>query len=496
MKNAFYKFRLTMKMINNRMEEALTPDSEVIHRPVIFEFLIITVLLLSISSCGHNPSKEIKPNIVIINVDDLGWKDVGFMGSEYYETPNIDYLSSLGMVFTNGYASASNCAPSRASLMTGKWTPRHGVYTVSPSERGNSKDRKLIPIKNTHTLSPEHDILPEVLNNNGYVTCHAGKWHLSDNPLEYGFDINIGGGHNGLPRSYYPPYKNVDIKGGKDQYLTDLIMEKALKFVDTVQQPFFLNYSPYAVHVPIMPVDSLMPKYEKKVSWNGQSNAEYATMIDNLDRNIGLLITKLKNKGLFNNTLIVFTSDNGGLYGITKQTPLRAGKGSYYEGGIREPFFFVYNNNIKANLKSNVPITNLDIFPTILDYAEVKDSSLQLDGSSLAPVLKEELKTLERPLFWHFPIYLEAYNIKDNENRDSLFRTRPGSVIRKGDWKLHYYFEDEGVELYNLSKDIGEKINLAEVNPTKKEELLKLLMKWWKETNAPIPNTQNPKYIN
>ena len=424
----------------------------------------------------------------------MGWKDVGFMGSQYYETPNIDKLAAKGMVFTNGYAASSNCAPSRACLMTGKWTPRHGIYTVSPSTRGKSEHRKLIPTKNTHTLSNDHIILPEVLRDNGYVNCHAGKWHLSDNPLEYGFDVNVGGGHNGLPISYLPPYKNVKIEKGDSKYLTDLIMENTLKFVDSVQSPFFLYYSPYAVHVPIMQVDSIVPKYEKKAPWNGQNNPKYASMVDNLDRNIGLLINKLKEKHLFENTLIVFTSDNGGLYGITKQKPLRAGKGSYYEGGIREPFFFVLNNKIKPSTKSGVPITNLDIFPTILNYAGVKNASLTLDGNNLSSVLEGEKETLERSLFWHFPIYLQAYNVNDNENRDPLFRTRPGSVIRKGDWKLHYYFEDEGVELYNLSEDIGENNNLVDTNPEKKEELLKILKKWWKDTNAPIPKTKNPEF--
>jgi arylsulfatase A-like enzyme len=455
----------------------------------------VFIILLIIWTCTSNQESPV-PNIVIINVDDMGWKDVGFMGSEYYETPNIDSLSSLGMVFTNGYASASNCAPSRACLMTGQWTPRHGIYTVSPSTRGKSKDRKLIPIKNTHTLSKKHTILPQVLHDNGYATCQAGKWHLSNNPLEYGFDVNIGGGHNGLPKSYKPPYKNVKIKGGSDKYLTDAIMEKAIQFIDTVQKPFYLNYSPYAVHVPIMPVDSIVPKYEKKAPWNGQGNPEYASMVDNLDRNIGLLINKLKEKHLFDNTLIVFTSDNGGLYGITKQKPLRAGKGSYYEGGIREPFFFVLNDKIKPKTKSNVSITNLDIFPTVLDYAGIKNPSLALDGKNLSSILEGKEETLERPLFWHFPIYLQAYNVNDNENRDSLFRTRPGSVVRKGDWKLHYFFEDNDMELYNLSEDIGEKNNLVDTNIEKKAELLKILKKWWKDSNAPIPEIKNPDFIN
>lgn len=228
-----------------------------------FILIISVVLITSISSCNKNATDKIKPNIIIINIDDLGWKDVGYMGSEYYETPNIDNLSALGMVFTNGYAASANCAPSRASLMTGQWTPRHEIYTVGSSERGTSKHRKLIPIKNTETLAKKFEIIPEILKINGYKTCHAGKWHLSDNPLEYGFDVNIGGGHNGHPESYYPPYKNVKIKADNDDYLTDLIMEKTIEHIDTISSPFFLYYAPYAVHTPIQPVKSLIEKYNQ-----------------------------------------------------------------------------------------------------------------------------------------------------------------------------------------------------------------------------------------
>lgn len=424
----------------------------------------------------------------------MGWKDVGFMGSEYYETPNIDALSTEGMVFTNGYAASSNCAPSRACLMTGQWTPRHGIYTVNSSERGDIKTRKIIPVENVTTLAEEHEVIPEILRKNGYRTCHAGKWHLSENPLTFGFDVNIGGGHNGHTSSYYFPYGDVNIEGGENEYLTDYLMRKTLNFVDTVQGPFFLNYASYAVHTPINPVKNLLEKYKQKPTWNGQENAEYATMVENLDRNIGLLISKLKEKGIFENTLIILTSDNGGVFGITNQHPLRAGKGSYYEGGIREPFFFVMKDKIKANSKSDVPITNLDIFPTILHYAGINTNELTLDGSDLSPIIEEKTDTLDRPLFWHFPIYLESSDEHNNEYRDPLFRTRPGSVIRYGNWKLHYYFENNEIELYNLIQDIGEQNNIAQKNQEKTEELLSYLKKWWKETKAPIPRTLNPEY--
>lgn len=460
-----------------------------------FILTISIVLLVSVNSWSQNSTDKIKPNIVIINIDDMGWKDVGFMGSEYYETPNIDKLSASGMVFTNGYAASANCAPSRACLMTGLWTPRHGIYTVGTSERGASKHRKLIPTQNTETLAKDHEIIPEILKKHGYKTCHAGKWHLSNNPLEFGFEVNIGGGHNGQPTSYYPPYGNVTIKGDNDDYLTDLIMEKTIEYIDTVSSPFFLYYAPYAVHTPIHPVKGLIEKYNQKQGSHGQDNANYATMIENLDRNIGLLVTKLKNKGILDNTLIVFTSDNGGVFGITNQHPLRSGKGSFYEGGIRDPFFFFFKDRIIENSKSDIPITNLDLFPTILHYAEVNNSQLNLDGTNLYSILEGKTKKLDRPLYWHFPIYLEAHSNSDNENRDSLFRTRPGSVIRYGDWKLHYYFEDNDLELYNLDQDIGERNNLALKEPKKKDELLKYLKKWWKETNAPIPTKLNPEYI-
>lgn len=456
--------------------------------------IFISLITLLIFASFKDNTQRFKPNIVIINVDDLGWRDVGFMDSKFYETPNIDKLSRQGMVFTNGYASASNCAPSRACLMTGKWTPRHGIYTVGSSERGKSKYRKLIPIANTETLERDLDVFPQILRDIGYSTIHAGKWHLSDDPEDYGFMVNIGGGHNGHPTSYYPPYGNVNLKAENKEYLTDLIMDKTIEYINSIENPFLLYYAPYAVHTPIHPVKNLLNKYRDKPEWNGQNNIDYATMIENLDRNIGILISTLQKKNLYKNTFIIFTSDNGGLYGITNQHPLRAGKGSYYEGGIREPFIFVWNGKINPNTKSDIPITNLDIFPTILQSAGVELENFNYDGQSLIPILIDEDHGEERPLFWHFPIYLQAYNVNENENRDSLFRTRPGSVVRFGDWKLHQYFEDGGLELYNLKEDIGERTNLVKVHPGKVEELLDILNSWRKETNAPIPDKLNPDF--
>ncbi len=424
----------------------------------------------------------------------MGWRDTSFTGSPFYETPNIDALSKKGMIFTNGYAAAANCAPSRASLMTGQWTQRHGILTVGNSERGESVDRKLIPIVNKTTLSNSFLLLPEVFKDNGYTTCHAGKWHISDDPRDKGFDINIGGSHAGHPNSYYPPYKNVDVKAVEGKRLTDVIMDSTISFVKNVQDPFFINYAPYAVHTPIQPVPTLVEKYRKKPVSPGQGNVDYATMIENLDQNIGRLLKVLKKSGKLKNTLIVFTSDNGGLFAISNQHPLRAGKGSYYEGGIRVPFFFVWEGKIKGNQKKDIPISNLDIYPTLLEITGItKPEAYTLDGHSLANMLLKNKELKEHPLFWHFPVYLQAVVAK-NENRDSKFRTRPGSAVRYGKWKLHHYFEDDGIELYDLENDIGERNNLAKTQPEKVNYLLEMLNEWRKKTNAPIPYESNAEY--
>ena len=464
----------------------------------ISPILIHLSVLISLFSCAVDKGLN-QPNIILINIDDMGWNDVSFMGSKYYDTPHIDSLATQGLIFTQGYAASANCAPSRASIHSGKWSTRHQIYTVGNSDRGKASDRKLIPIKNTTVLDKKFITLSRKLKEQGYITCHSGKWHLSDNPLEYGFDFNIGGGPQGAPGSYYLPFGNnknqISIEKGKSEYLTDLIMEKTLLFLDDVNAPFFLNYSPYAVHTPIHPVDSLLYKYENKPPYKGQKNPRYATMVENLDRNIGLLVNKLKKRKLFENTFIIFTSDNGGYYGkITMQKPLRAGKGSYYEGGIRVPFFFMWKNKISPGKNTQTPISHLDIFPTLMHLTGDDSMKNDLDGHSLLPLLVQNKVVEERPFFWHFPIYLQGYDIKDNENRDSLFRTRPGSLIRKGDWKLHYYFEDHGIELYNLKDDISERNNLAEIQVDKREELEDELKAWWEKTDAPIPNAINPLY--
>lgn len=435
-----------------------------------------------------------QPNIVLIVADDLGWKDLGFMGSTFYETPHLDRLARQGMYFTEAYAAAANCAPSRACLLSGQNTPRHGIYTVSQSERGEAATRKLVPVVNTQVLADKFVTLAEALQQSGYYTASIGKWHLGKDPRSQGFDYQVGGNMRGANK-HFVPYGNPDLPDGPEgEYLTDRLTTEAIKVVESHKsRPFFLYLPYYAVHTPIQAPQTLVAKYERKAKTPGQDHAAYAAMIESLDTNIGRLLQKLADLKLDKNTLVIFTSDNGGIRSISRQTPLRAGKGSYYEGGIRVPFIVRWPGQIKANTSSATPISNLDLYPTILEMLQVKNKNAHQDGLSLWPVLQGE-KLPERPLFWHFPIYLEAYDPQTDDGRDPVFRTRPGSAMRLGKWKLHEYFEDGMLELYNLQQDAGEKNNLAQKYPVQTQKLYKLLQEWRKQTQAPVPTRLNRQY--
>lgn len=444
---------------------------------------------------------ETRPHIVYINADDLGWTDLACQGSRYYETPNLDRLAASGAVFTDGYAAAANCAPSRACALSGQWPQRHGIYTVGNSERGKDQARKLIPTTNTNLLADEVLTLPEVLQASGYYTAHLGKWHLGQDPLTQGFQVNIAGFHGGSPSKggYHSPYKYPNIENpNKGEYLTDRLAQEAARII-TVRasqpEPFFLHFATYTVHTPIQPRADLKKKFEGKKGNPRHGNPSYAAMVHSLDQAVGVILATLEKHELLEQTLIIFTSDNGGHRAYTSNAPLRAGKGSYYEGGIREPFFFSWKNHIEAGQTIDTPITNLDLFPTLTAAAAAPiPADKQLDGANLLPLLTSKTALAERALFWHFPVYLEAYRKNDQETRDPLFRTRPGSAIRLGDWKLQHYFEDDAIELYNLREDLSETTDLAKKNPVKAQELLTLLKEWRQSTDAPIPSKPNPDY--
>ena len=471
-------------------------------KKILFLFFMLPLILVS---CG--PEKHTPPNIVMIVADDLGWKDVGFMGSGYYETPNLDRLAEEGRVFLQGYAAAANCAPSRACLMTGMYTPAHGIYTVGSSERGDGRTRRIFPAENTTVLAAEFVTLAEVLQGAGYTTCNIGKWHLGEDPCTQGMDVNIGGNIWGHPKSYFAPYVRPELEAPKGEYLTDRLTEEAIGFVrENRERPFFLYLPYYAVHTPIQSKSAFEEKYIEKGAAGCQSNAAYAGMVDNLDRCIGLLMEEIGSLGLDKHTLVIFTSDNGGIRRISCQDPLRAGKGSYYEGGIRVPLVFRWPGRIDPGTVPDIPAINIDFYPTILDMMDIDPDELdlaglqgsgrhpRLDGVSLWPLLSRGETPDERPLFFHFPIYLEAYKMDYDDGRDPLFRTRPGSVIRKGAWKLHFYYEDGGIELYNLDEDPGERNDLSQINTSKSKELLSELKGWLEDYEAPVKFNPNPEF--
>jgi arylsulfatase A-like enzyme len=455
-------------------------------------FLVLLVMLTAFSSCRKKDPAL--PNILLIVADDLGWQDLGFMGSSYYETPNLDRLAGEGMHFKRAYAAAANCAPSRACLLTGMYPMAHGIYTVASSERGDPRTRRLIPQPNTDTLRDEFFTLAEALKQSGYTTINIGKWHLGKDPCSQGMDFNVAGGKWGHPKAYFAPYIYPELEAPEGEYLTDRLTCEAIDFMKKNRdRPFFLYLPYYAVHTPIQSKPSLEQKYELKGGDGCQSNPSYAGMVDNLDSCIGSLMEELEKLDLSENTLVIFTSDNGGIREISCQDPLRAGKGSYYEGGIRVPLVFRWPGKIPDGSASEEPVINLDFYPTLMEIiGDVHDENLV--GLSLCPLLRGVELGMERSLFFHFPVYLEAYSKANDDGRDPLFRTRPGSVIIEGNWKLHYYYEDGGIELYNLSSDPGERDNLTIENPGKKEELLNKLQTWLKEEHAPVQFQANPQF--
>ena len=458
---------------------------------------LVIVFLIS-SSCGNQRAidEPSGPNIIMFLVDDLGWRDVGFMGSTFYETPNIDDLAAQGMVFTNAYANAPNCAPSRACILSGLYPPRHGVYTVGKSDRGKAANRKLVPVKNQTVLNGDFFTIAKRLKQAGYRTCHIGKWHLGNDsltsPQAQGFDVNIGGNHAGHPKSYFSPYKNQNLNDGPPgEYLTDRLTDEALQFIDeSKDDQFFLFLSHYAVHTPLQGKKHQVEKYRGKEILDEQDNATYAAMIESTDESLGRLVNKLQDLGLDKNTLLIFFSDNGGHGGVTSNAPLRGSKGMMYEGGIRVPMIAWWPENIKAGTQCDEPVIGIDFYPTFLDAASIKVADMKPDGKSLLPLFLEDNEAFTRDaLYWHFPAYLEGYKtIRHPENLvDGIWRATPSAAIRAGDWKLIEYFDDGRYQLFNLENDPGEQIDLAETHPEKAMELLNKMEDWRQHTMAKMP---------
>ncbi len=480
---------------------------------IVRSVVLVLVLLGQVAVAGGNIEWDSPPNIVLIVADDLGWRDVGFMGSDFYETPRLDRLAAQGMVFSDAYASAANCAPSRAALMSGRYGPRTGVYTVGSPNRGKAANRKILTIPNTTTLDGDVVTLAESLRSAGYATGMMGKWHLGANdergPLAQGFGVNVGGNRAGHPKSYFSPYNNPDIEDGPaGEYLTDRLTDEAIAFVRANKSgPFFLYVPFYTVHTPLQPKANLHDKYRSKVPGERHTNARYAAMVEAMDANVGRLVDAIDDAGLGENTLVVFTSDNGGLGRVTTMDPLRGSKGMFYEGGIRVPMIARMPGMIEAGATCREPVIGVDLYPTFVEIAGARVPDGQtpdgqtparqapdeqvLDGVSLVGLLRGQRSLAPRALFWHFPAYLESSGIV----KDSPWRTTPCGAIRMGPWKLIEYFEDGTVELYNLDADIGERTNLAAIRPEVRDRLHAVMTAWREEIDAPVPSEPNPKYV-
>ena len=454
-------------------------------------------VLLSLSVFAQNARQ---PNIVLVLADDLGWKDVGYQGSDFYETPNIDRLAKAGMVFTQAYAGAGNCAPSRAVLLSGQYGPRHGVYAVDSTDRGPKNLMRMIPIPNKSGLAPAQVTMAEALKAAGYATGIFGKWHLGGKdgatPEAQGFDVYFDS------RKPNPNQRRDEPEDPKGIYS---LTRATVSFIEqNKDKPFFAYVAQHAIHSALEARPASLAKFKAKQPGAQHKNALYAACLYDLDDGVGLLLNKLKELGLDKNTLFIFTSDNGGTQ-QSSQEPLRGNKGCYYEGGIREPFIAYWPGVIKAGATNTTPIHNVDFYPTFLAAAGVKiPANKTLDGESLLPLFKGTGKLKRQAIFWHFPGYLDDPVMR---GRDPVFRSRPVSTIRKGDWKLHLYHEEwqldggrakldtnNAVELYNLAADIGERNNLTNSNKAKRDELLGDLLQWFKAVSAPLPTDRNSAY--
>lgn len=478
-----------------------------LHLPVV---LIISFFIFF--SCQKETKDQQKLNFLFILADDYGFHDSGIMGSKYYETPNIDGIARDGMIFTNGYATCQVCSPSRASIMTGKFPARHGItdWIGAPTGeqwRNAGRFNQLLPPDYIHNLPKEYTTLPEAMKDAGYKTFFAGKWHLGSKgswPEDHGFDINKGGWDAGSPKGgYFAPWDNPNLPSGPDgENLEMRLANETIKFLkESKDTAFFAYLAFYAVHGPIQTTEQKWAKYREKAEEMGiaetgykmghflpirqvQDNPVYAGLVESMDDAVGKVLKALNELGLTDNTVVIFTSDNGGVAAgdsySTSNLPLRGGKGYQFEGGIREPYFIKVPGLNLAGKKSNTPVTGTDFYPTILDLAGIPLKPTEHnDGVSLLPVLNGGMIT-ERPLIWHYPHY-------GNQGGE------PSSIIRLGEWKLIHYYEDGHEELYNLNNDEEETTDIAAGNPEKTKELSEQLFSYLNEVGAKYP-VKDPEY--
>lgn len=477
--------------------------------------ILLIILLFLLAGCQGPATGRLKPNVLFILADDFGYHDMSGRGSRFYETPNLDRIGSEGMIFTNGYANCQVCSPSRASIMSGRFPARHGITDWIGAASGEAwrkwnRYNKLLPAEYKHQLDSSFITLPEAMQEAGYRTFFAGKWHLGGKgswPEDHGFQINIGGWDAGSPRGgYFSPYRNPNMTDGEPgENLSMRLARETVDFIsgnhpDSTGQPFFAFLSFYAVHAPIQTTRETWRKYRDKAESLGiapkgfkmgkylpgrevQDNPVYAGLVEQMDNAVGEVLAALDRMGLEKNTIVIFTSDNGGVTAgdnySTSNLPLRDGKGFQFEGGIREPYFIKVPWMDLSGAECTVPVTGSDFYPTILDLiGEELRPGEHMDGTTLVPLLKGETIP-ERSLIWHYPHY-------GNQGGE------PSSIIRRGDWKLIHYYEDGRKELYKLPEDLSEEIDLSADYPGIVKTLDQELFSYLEQVGAlyPVPDPE------
>lgn len=433
--------------------------------------LCLAFIALYLQGCSaiSNDSRTTPPNIIVIMVDDMGWADLGCYGNEIVDTPVLDRFAKQGMFFTDAYSASPVCSPTRAAMMTGMSPARiHLTNHAGGHVPGFvPKGKTVAEAHMVYNLKLSHKTIAERLLDAGYTTAHIGKWHLSSTrhsrdktikseqlyPEHQGFEVNIGGNSNGGPPSFFSPYKNPRLPDGPEgEYLPARLADEAIAYIQQDHdKPFFINWWPYSVHWPMQAPEELIEKYRKRMPDAPENLVIYQAMIEGFDREMGRFFEALHLSGLDDNTLVMFTSDNGSLY---SNAPLRSIKGHLYEGGIRVPMMVRYPGVIEAGTVNNTPVISTDFVPTIMDIAGLPAiDDHPVDGESLVPVFTQTESLKRDAIYFHYPNY--AFHHKN----------RLGSAIRYGDYKLIKWYDDDSVELYHLAEDLGEQNDLAKQKP-------------------------------
>ena len=451
---------------------------------VNWDALIGLLIFAALAGCSSSREEGVRYNIIFFMLDDMGYADIGAYGNTYHKTPNIDQMAAEGMLFTDAYAAAPNCSPTRGSMLTGLWPARTGITQYLP---GNVLPyAQLLQPDLPKGLSLEHSVIAEPLQSAGYATASIGKWHLGGGdygPEARGFDTTFAGGHWNAHASMFAPHPFVEVPGSAEgDYLTDRLTSEALAFIEASKDsPFFLYLPYYAIHGPIQAKQSLIDNYEDRVDESGRNNATYAAMVEGVDQSVGQILEQLDALNLSEHTIVFFYSDNGGVPSRAFNGPFASGKGYLWEGGIRVPLIVKWPGQIREGVRSAVPVSSVDFYPTMLDIAGVPmPDGYEVDGESLLPILNQSGDLGRDALYWHYPHYSNA-------------GATPTGAIREGEWKLIEFFEDGRVALFNLADDPAESTDLSSQFPDRAAAMATKLANWRIDVAAK-PALSNPMY--